>query len=85
MTFQEQQDLLLKNYLFRYDKDENSAIIKNGFRSYRRAVNPVYQARFKESVEELVKMHSSDPVKFNNLNKDFLEVIAAPTDEARKA
>lgn len=24
MTFQEQQDLLLKNYLFRYDKDENS-------------------------------------------------------------
>lgn len=68
-----------------YDKDENSAIIKNGFRSYRRAVNPVYQVRFKEAVEELVKMHSSDPVKFNNLNKDFLEIIAAPTDEARKA
>ena len=30
-------------------------------------------------------MHSSNPVKFNNLNKDFLEIIAAPTDEARKA
>lgn len=67
-----------------YDKDENSAVVKKGLQYYRRAVNPVHQAQFKEAVDELVKMHSSDPVKFKTLNKDFLEIVDATTDEARK-
>ena len=66
-----------------YDKNHHAQNIKSKFIAYQSPLNRVRSESFKESVDELVRLHAEQPDEFEKDSTDLISMISRATASAR--
>ena len=66
-----------------YDKNLHAQNIKSKFIAYQSPLNRVRNESFKESVDELVRLHTEQPEEFEKDSTDLISMISRATFSAR--
>lgn len=66
-----------------YDKNLHAQNIKSKFIAYQSPLNRVRSESFKESVDELVRLHAEQPDEFEKDSADLISMISRATSSAR--
>ena len=66
-----------------YDKNLHAQNIKSKFIAYQSPLNRVRSESFKESVDELVRLHAEQPDEFEKDSADLISMVSRATASAR--